>query len=182
MYHHGSEGTHNKTLRADLIREDMTFKDIKQNYPIYILDKQAVQVDKGIVTAVSFPRMDMSKPATAGQGVNMVVDVTVQVDGKTATYCIPDALSVTYAGNLVLATEQAGLVQEVEAMREQARKILESMDRQKEVISKSEKILSEINPIYKERAETEARFRALEDNIGEIKNMFKQILKKSDGE
>jgi hypothetical protein len=156
----------------------MTFKDVKQNYPIYILDKQAVRVDKGTVTAVSFPRMDISKPATAGQGVNMVVDVTVQVDGKTATYCIPDALSVTYAGNLVLATEQAGLVQEVEAMREQARQVLASVDRQKEIVDKADGILSEINPIYKEKQETENRFRNIEDSLGEIKSMFQELTKK----
>lgn len=159
----------------------MTFKDIKQNYPIYILDKQAIRVDKGTVTAVSFPRMDMSKPASTTQGVNMVVDVTVQVEGKQATYCIPDALSVTYAGNLVLATEQAGLVQEVESMREQARQVLASVDRQKEIMQKADAILSDINPIYKEKQETETRFKNIEDSLSEIKDMFKQLAAKKDG-
>jgi hypothetical protein len=161
----------------------MTFKDVKQNYPVYILDKQTVKIEKGTVTAVSFPRMDMSKPTTAGQGVNMVVDVTVQVDGKQATYCIPDNLSVTYAGTLVLATEQAGLVQEVEAMREQARQVLSSVDRQKEIMKKADAILSEINPVYKEKQETETRFKSIEDSLSEIKSMFKQLAaeKKDDG-
>nr|DAH23874.1 MAG TPA: hypothetical protein [Bacteriophage sp.] len=36
----------------------------------------------------------------------MVIDVTIESNGKTATYTIPENLSVTYAGDIVLSTDK----------------------------------------------------------------------------
>lgn len=38
----------------------MLFKEIKQNYPVYILDKQRLKLVQGKVATVSFPRLDMN--------------------------------------------------------------------------------------------------------------------------
>ena len=35
----------------------------------------------------------------------MVVDVTIELNSKTATYTIPENLSITYAGDIVLSTD-----------------------------------------------------------------------------
>ena len=40
----------------------------------------------------------------------MVIDVTIESNGKTATYTIPENLSVTYAGDIVLSTDKQGLI------------------------------------------------------------------------
>lgn len=42
----------------------MLFKDIKQNYPVYILDKAEMTFQQGKVTSVSLPRMNMQKQYT----------------------------------------------------------------------------------------------------------------------
>jgi peptidoglycan hydrolase CwlO-like protein len=57
------------------------------------------------------------------------------------------------------------------------------VDRQKEIMKKADAILSEINPVYKEKQETETRFKSIEDSLSEIKSMFKQLAaeKKDDG-
>ena len=112
----------------------MLFKDIKQNYPVYILDKQDLSVIQGKATSVSFPRMDMNPKIGKTE---MVVDVTIEVNGKTGTYTIPENLSVTYAGNLVLSTDKQGLSGEIEAMKNNAEQILASVDRQKEILNKA---------------------------------------------
>nr|DAW46631.1 MAG TPA: hypothetical protein [Caudoviricetes sp.] len=85
----------------------------------------------------------------------MVVDVTIELTGKTATYTIPENLSITYAGDIVLSTDKNGLAKEVESMKNTAEKIIESVPRQKEVIEKSTALLADINPVYKEKKETE---------------------------
>ena len=70
----------------------MLFKDIKQNYPIYILDKQELTVSQGKVLSIGFPRMDvMSKPANP-INTQMVIDITIDNCGKSATYTIPEGL------------------------------------------------------------------------------------------
>ena len=83
----------------------MYFKDLKQNYPVYILDKQNLTLIQGKAVSVGFPRMELN-PAAGKSG--MVVDVSIEAGGKTANYVIPETLSVTYAGNLVLSVDRQG--------------------------------------------------------------------------
>lgn len=59
------------------------FKDIKQNYPVYILDTQEFDIIQGKATQVSFPRLEMNQKTGKTE---MVVDVTIEANGKIATY------------------------------------------------------------------------------------------------
>lgn len=152
----------------------MLFKDTKQNYPVFILDKQNLSFTQGKVTGTGFPRMEMN-PKTGK--TEMVVDVTIEADGKTATYAIPENLSVTYANNLVLSTDKQGLTNEIEAMKSTAEQILASVDRQKEILEKSKTLLSELNPVYREKQETEKRFSKIEDSISRMEEMMANFIK-----
>lgn len=154
----------------------MLFKDVKQNYPVYILDKQELTFSQGKVMSVGFPRMDvMSKPVNP-INTQMVIDVTVENGGKSATYTIPEGLSITYAGNIVLSTDKEGLVREIEAMKNSAESIINSMDKQKQILDKSNKLLSELNPAFKEKQEVDSRFANIENSINEMKEMFNKFL------
>lgn len=117
--------------------------------------------------------MDMIHSNTS----SLVVDITIEVDNKTATYTIPENLSITYAGNIVLSTDKEGLTHEIEAMRNSAEQVINSVDKQKEILEKSTKLLSELNPAYKEKQEADMRFSSLESQIGEIKEMFANFVK-----
>ena len=57
----------------------------------------------------------------------MVVDITIESSNKTATYTIPENLSITYAGDIVLSTDKICLAREVESMKNTAEKIIESV-------------------------------------------------------
>ena len=152
----------------------MTFKDIKQSYSVYILDKQDMNVSQAKVSAVSFPRVDiMSKVANTTQ---TVVDVTLDCNGKVATYTIPENLSVTYAGNIVLSTDKEGLIHEIEAVKNNAEQIIASVDKQKQILDKANTLLSDLNPIYKEKKETDLRFTKIENSISEMKDMFTNFI------
>ena len=110
------------------------FKDIKQNYPVYILDTQEFDIIQGKATQVSFPRLEMNQKTGKTE---MVVDVTIEANGKIATYTIPENHSVTYAGHLVLATEKPGLASEVEAQKASAEQVLASASKAQNIIKKS---------------------------------------------
>lgn len=66
----------------------LLFKDIKQNYPVYILDTQEFSLIQGKATQVSFPRLEMNQKTGKTE---MVVDVTIEANGKMATYAIPES-------------------------------------------------------------------------------------------
>lgn len=103
----------------------LLFKDIKQNYPVYILDTQEFSLIQGKATQVSFPRLEMNQKTGKTE---MVVDVTIEANGKMATYAIPESHSVTYAGHLVLSTEKSGLTSEVEAQKANAAQVKKSIE------------------------------------------------------
>ena len=151
----------------------MLFKDVKQNYTVYILDKQDMNIFQAKVSAVGFPRMDIMQNTPNTQ---TVVDITLDSNGKIATYTIPESLSVTYAGNIVLSTDKDGLMREIEAMKNNAEQVLASVDKQKQILDKANTLLSELNPIYKEKKETDLRFSKIENSISEMKDMFANFL------
>ena len=172
----------------------MMFKDIKQNYPVFIFNKQDLSVVQGKVVATTFPHVDMNSTQKVNPtalspasplGTQMVVDVTIEAGGKTATYTIPESLSVTYAGNVVLSTDRDGITREVEALKSSAEQVLSSVDRQKEIVEKTTSLLAELNPAYKEKKETEERFSAIEEtvtgvkgSVDELKKMMSDFIKK----
>lgn len=155
----------------------MLFKDIKQNYPVYILDKQNVSFVQGKVTSISLPHMDNSNPMVMGKSV---VDVTIEADGKGATYTMPEDKSMVYAGSLVLSTDKENIVREVEAMKASAEQAIANIEKQREVLSKSTMMLTELNPIFKEKQENEKRMSKMENSIEELKGMFTALMKKMD--
>lgn len=75
----------------------LLFKDIKQNYPVYILDTQEFSLIQGKATQVSFPRLEMNQKTGKTE---MVVDVTIEANGKMATYAIPEAIQLPMPGIL----------------------------------------------------------------------------------
>lgn len=149
----------------------LLFKDLKSNYPVYILDKEEIEASTGKVISVSFPRMDMNVPG------KMVVDVVIESGGKTATYSIPENLSVTYANNLVLSTEREGICREVEAMKNTAEQVIASVERQKKIIEKSTEVLRNMNPELKQKMEYDDRLNKMENSIGEMKELLNSFMK-----
>lgn len=153
----------------------MPFKDIKQNYPVYILDKNELELIQGKALSVSFPRLQVN-PNTGK--TEMVVDISISAKDNVATYAIPENSSITYAGDLVLATDKSQLVSEIEAMKNAAEQVLSSVDHQRKVLDTSTKLLSELNPVFKEKQETEQRFSNIESNVNELKSMILDLIKK----
>lgn len=149
----------------------MLFRDIKQNYPVFILDKQELVVTQGKVISIGFPRMEMNPKSGKS---DMVVDVTIEANGKTAAYAIPENLSVTYADNLILSTDQQGLSNEIEALHNAAKQFFAAESYQKKVLEKTPSLLAELNPIFREKQETEKRFSSIESSISEVKDLLRQ--------
>lgn len=156
----------------------MLFKDIKQNFPVYILDKQNMSFTQGKVQSVSFPHIDNSSPMGMGK---TVIDVAIEADGKSGTYAMPENLSVVYAGNIVLSTDRDGIMREVEAMKTSAEQILSSVDKQKEIVEKSTALLTELNPEYRAKQQNEQRLSNLESSMKELKDMMAGFIKEMKG-
>ena len=132
-------------------------------------------LQQGRVTATSPHVNNTYNTMAAGQ---MMRDIAIEVDGKNATYTIPENLSVTFAGSIVLATSQQGLSSEIERMKSEAEQALAMMEHHKMVIDRSSGLLAELNPHVREKMENERRFKSIESDMSGIKTMMQQLLDK----
>lgn len=147
----------------------MTFKDIKENNVVYILDKNNLQVIKAKVKNSPIPKIDINKPNLGLSNSSLVVDLDLEINGKVTQYTIPESLEVTYTSTgLVLATESSKLIPEVEAMAKEAKDTLAKEAYFKKVLEKSSTLLAELNPQLKERQETDRRLNLLEDKLSKV--------------
>lgn len=154
----------------------MEFKNIQRNHPVFVLDKQKVEVLEGKVID-NQPHINTGIATISGSGQPMR-DVTIEVEGKQVVYTIPEHLETTFAGELVLATDKANLIPEVGKMINEASDIIKAYEPSKERKAKGEELLAALNPAIKEKQETEKRFKALEGDISGIRGMVKQLLDK----
>lgn len=154
----------------------MLFKDLKVGYPIYILHKSGEKrVSQGKVTAISPSHLPQ---APSLQAMQMVVDVTIEDEGTTRTYTTTDTISVTYASDLVLSTDKEGIIREVEILKNQCVEELAKHDDYTKSVEAYDKILTDWNPVFREKKETEERFSKMENRIDGLTDMLKQLVEK----
>lgn len=155
----------------------MLFKDLKTNYPVYIFDKSETSVQEGKVVNTGLPHFDLNYTSTT----RMVTDVTIKVGDVTKTYTFKDDSDIGYADNLVISPNRDVILREVESVKDQSEQILEQVDLHKATVEKCNKILSEFNPVFKEKKETEQRFSQLETSVGDIKEMLSNLMNTING-
>lgn len=151
----------------------MIFKDIKSGYPVYILDRGKMEAVTGKVVGVSGPRYMQMQGI---QQTQIVVDITIETDGVSQQYAIPESLSVTYSGDLVLSTDREGILREVEALKGKSVDIVNSIDKHKATIESCDRILQEWNPAFAERKKQEERITGLESKVDKISDMLSSFL------
>lgn len=158
----------------------MLFKDLKIGYPVYIFHKDGEKrITQGKVTAISPSRLPQTPSL---QTMQLVVDVTIDDGGSSRTYAIPDNSSVTYSNGLVLSTDREGVIREVEILRNQCADELAKIEEYRKSVSECEKILTEWNPVFREKRETEERFSKLETSMSDLKSMMSGLIKELRGQ
>lgn len=160
----------------------MTFKELRPNNIIHVLDKNdGVAYIQGKVLNVSQPRFDTQQMPQPGampsmQMPQMVVDVTVEANGKTDTYKFPEGGSVAAVGNVLFSTDVAGILREVDATIADCEQYFADKEHKEKAYEQSKRLKSELDSSYKEKQETENRFNTIEQKQEEQGNMLKEIL------
>lgn len=147
----------------------MYFKDLKQGYTVYLFDKSDISVKQGKVIEISLPHFDDKNYRV---GAKMVVDVSINVDGKSRVYTLKEDTDTGYTDSIVISTDKSNIIREVEMAKAQSEEIISQVDEHTKRVAKYTEILAEFNPAIKEKREIDQRFGKLEDSINEIKNLL----------
>ena len=151
------------------------FSTLRQNSPIYVLDKKDSPVlKKGIIETVSPQRSRTG--SFYGQPMDMIVDIRVNIDGTSQEFKnIPASLSIANDGNIVISETKEAMSTEVDSMLSISKQILESVDYHKDVIEKCEQILKDLNPQFAKDKLQEEKINSLEERIGGVENTLGDI-------
>lgn len=93
------------------------FKDLKKGYQVYTLDTSGVpKFFMGTVVNVSEPRFAQSQLGQYQQLQDRVMDLTIEVDGKSMTYVVPENQNVAMANGITLACSVDPIMNHLNAM------------------------------------------------------------------
>lgn len=109
---------------------------------------------------------------------SMVVDITVENKGCPTTYTFKDDTETGYTGSLVITTDKANIIREIEASKGQSEEAIAQVEEHKQRVQKYTSILADYNPAIREKREIDARFGKLEDSMIELKSMLSGLLTK----
>lgn len=153
------------------------FSALSQGSSVYILDKtSSPKYSIGEVVGVSQPKINFNGQPT--------VDLKVNVDNSTQEFDnLPSVNSINSynGGKLIISETKQGIQNEVEAILETSKKIVNNIDMYKQNISDCEEILKQLNPQFakdKERDDRlfnlESRFDGVESKLDKIFDLIKK--------
>ena len=106
----------------------------------------------------------------------MVVDVTIEAEGATRTYTIPESSSVAYAGTLVISTDRDGVVREAESIKAAAQDALSKVEHYRDAVDKCDALLEEWNPALAEKREQERRIGGIENEVKNLGTLVREFI------
>lgn len=109
-------------------------------------------------------------------GTTLIVDIDLNIEGKTVSYSIPENLDITYTNTgLVLAIDPNKLVNEVNLLHQEANDQLAKKEYYENIINKTPDLLAELNPQPKEKQETDRRLNLIESSMSTMQSDISKI-------
>ena len=105
----------------------------------------------------------------------LVVDVTVDVNGEQKTYVLAADADSAYPQNMVVTTSRDVVLRELKAKKATSQQNLSMKDYHEECIVKCDKFIAMYDPAFREKQEMETRFTKIEKRQDEILDMLRKL-------
>ena len=148
------------------------FSNLSQNSILYVLDINGTpKILSGPIERVTMPR---PKYNSFNPNMEMVVDIVATLNGERREFKgVPNG-SIADFGNdsFVLAENKDTLNSYINAMLQNSRGILNSVEKHQALINSYEEALQELNPSLKADKEKDKAIQSLQDQVSELKQML----------
>lgn len=140
----------------------MLFKELKGNYPIFLLDRATLKFEQAKVMNV--------QPNYQSVNMNRIeVNLTIQnKEGKQNTYAVADSEQSAYAGNLFISTSKDCIINEVNALKNASEEVLSKVEEHKQTVEKCKELLAELDTTFRDQQRTNERLNQMENKLDEI--------------
>lgn len=155
------------------------FSNLSQNSILYVLDlNNTPKILSGPIERVTIPR---PKYNTFNPNMEMVVDIFATINGERREFKgVPNGSIANFGDTaFVLAESREALNSYINAMLQNSRGIVDSIDKHKALISNYEEALIELNPDIKADKEKDKAIQNLQSQMAELKNMLLSMTQKT---
>lgn len=156
------------------------FSGLRQGSTLYILDKsEEPKVVTGYVQRVSTPHpmYKTYNPAVSfGTNLQTVVDVVVKMGNEEKEFVgVPSIGTIHSYGDYVICETKESMIQEVDAMMQNSKSILNSIDQHKSNVDACEKILKELNPVYAKEQERDQAIDSINQRMDDMQSVLTRL-------
>ena len=143
---------------------------LRQGTPVFVLYKNEPKVAVGKVAQVSNqypPQFNFQQPLNP-QNLGLMVDLSIEVDGKTEVYPrIPINSSIAEFPDkgVVVSETREGIINEIGVIRNASQTAIEQVDVHKRIIASCDQLLLELNPQLKHEQEQAGKIARLEEQL-----------------
>jgi hypothetical protein len=152
------------------------FSNLSQNSILYVLDLQSSpKVLSGPVERVSIPR---PKYNTFNPNMEMIVDVTATINGERREFKgIPNGSIANFGSDaFILAESKETLNSYINAMLQNSKSVLESVEKHQKLVMDYEEALQELNPSLKADKEKDKAIHTLQEQVSNLQTGMQQLL------
>jgi predicted RNase H-like nuclease (RuvC/YqgF family) len=152
------------------------FSNLSQNSILYIFDLQSSpKILSGPIERVSIPR---PKYNTFNPNLEMVVDITATINGERREFKgVPNSSIANFGeDSFVLAENRDALNSYINAMLQNSKNILNSVDKHKQRVIDYEEALQELNPEIKVNKENDKAIQNLQEQIKTMQKDMQRML------
>ena len=143
---------------------------LRPGVPVYVLYKNEPRFAVGKVAQVSNqypPQFNFQQPLNPNN-LGMMVDLSIEVDGKTETYPrIPINSSIAEFPDkgVILSETRDGIVNEVNVIRNASQTAIDQIDVHRRIIASCDQLLLDLNPQLKHEQEQAGKIARLEEQL-----------------
>lgn len=133
------------------------------------------KMDPNLVAALMNGRNNQDQLGQYQQLQDRVMDLTIEVDGKSMTYVVPENQNVAMANGITLACSVDPIMNHLNAMKRTSTDIVNSVDKNKEIIEACDSILEDINPTFKQTKDQDRKIKNLEEKVDRMGSSFDEL-------
>ena len=158
------------------------FQSLRAGTPLYVLHKSEPRLEIGEVVSVSNPQPQFGQMSyhagMAYQPQKNVVDVKIKVgDQLIDLQQLPaDAVIADFGSNgMVISESRDAVLTEIDTLRKNSEKVLESIDYHKSLVEKCSSIAAELNPHIRQEAEQRQEMERMKSELSDIRSSMQNI-------
>ena len=153
-------------------------RDLRVGTIIYVLNKREPKLEIGEVTDTKLSLAPQTFTGGVLQPQRPLVDITATFGTETRNYRqVPADVAIADFSKegIVITDNKEQMVNEIESLKKLSKRLVEEVDRHKKIVKDCDRLLAELDPQVKEKAQQSQDIENLKTQMGNMNTQLAQI-------